>query len=371
MLLSSQDLTARQTQNLAPYAVTHTQGRANQEQEDQYRTPFQRDRDRIIHSRSFRRLHDKTQVFISGTGDHFRNRLTHTMEVAQVSRDVARTLGLNEDLAETIALAHDLGHTPFGHAGETALNEVLQEHGLSFEHNEQSKRTVETIETPYPHFSGLNLTQETIDGLIKHQSPYDNANKTFRFLPSLEAQVVNLADEIAYTAHDTDDGLRSGIITRQQLQSLEIWQEACEIACRQYSVSSANELTRDRIISKLISLIINDLYEATESTLQSKKIDSLEKVHQYDPTQGALVHLSKSMRQKLAPLRKFLYQDLYFSDPVSSSMKEGQKMIKALFNFYLANPDQLPEKYSQLPIAIKDYIAGMTDSYAIARFQEI
>ncbi len=377
MLLTNTQLAEIESQTLSPYAVTSStsQGRHHPESPDQYRTPFQRDRDRVIHSRSFRRLKEKTQVFISGSGDHYRSRLTHTMEVAQISRDVARTLGLNEDLAETIALAHDLGHTPFGHAGETALDEVLKEHGQSFEHNEQSKRVVEILETPYPNFPGLNLTQETIDGLMKHQSPYDNATKTFNFLPSLEAQVVNLADEIAYTAHDIDDGLRSSIITREQLAKLDIWQQACAEACNHYQIASPEELNRDRIISKVISILINDLYQATENSIKENNIDSLEKVHKFP---NKIVHFSQQMRQQLAPLRSFLYQDLYFSPKVAEAMKAGQQMIKDLFNHYLQKPESMPERYqtqinnenSKL-VAIKDYIAGMTDFYAKAKWQQL
>lgn len=382
MIYDSQKLSQVEQQVLASYAVKNndSQGRQHKESPDQYRLPFQVDRDRIIHSRAFRRLQDKTQVFISGSGDHFRSRLTHTMEVAQVSRDIARTLGLNEDLAETIALAHDLGHTPFGHSGETALNQMMQQFDLGFEHNQQSKRTVEILETPYPNFHGLNLTQETIDGLMKHQSPYDNVTKTFRFLPSLEAQVVNLADEIAYTAHDTDDGLRSKIITPNDLQVISLWQQAQNAATNQYG----SQAPTDRIISKLLGLLIEDVCITSNQTLASAKIKTLEDVHHH---KGKLIHFSQSIRESLIPLRQLLYQQLYFSPQVSKSMKQGQQIIKDLFKHYLANSSQVPQKYfqsatvaaTQLPlsqdqqkaIAIKDFIAGMTDTYVTKSWHQI
>jgi len=373
MILTREQLEDIEKKTLAPYATLNknSKGRPTPEDPDLYRLPFQRDRDRIIHSKAFRRLKDKTQVFISGSGDHFRNRLTHTMEVAQISRDIARTLGLNEDLAETIALAHDIGHTPFGHAGETALNEILKDFGLGFEHNEQSKRTVEILEHPYPNSPGLNLTKETIDGLIKHQSPYDNATKTFNFLPSLEAQVVNLADEIAYTSHDIDDGLRSNIITREQLEKLELWQNSSKLSCIKYKVKNAHNLSRDRIISQLIGILINDLYQFTEQSIQKNRIDSIETVHNFE---GNIVQFSKEMHKKIKPLREFLYNDLYLSEQVSYAMAKGQKMIKELFHYYLENTNKLPEHFQkEIPknpskhnklIVVKDYIAGMTDVYA-------
>ncbi len=222
MFISNSKLQKSQDSHLAPYAQknSNSQGRKYREKKDPLRLPFQRDRDRIIHAKAFRRLHGKTQVFRALHGDHFRSRLTHTLEVSQIARDIARNLQLNEDLAEAIALAHDLGHTPFGHAGEEALNEIMQKFGESFEHNRQSRRVVESIEQKYPDFPGLNLTYETLDGLIKHRTPYDKGELG---QSSLEAQIVNIADSIAYNAHDVDDGLRGNIIHINQFRKLKIW----------------------------------------------------------------------------------------------------------------------------------------------------
>jgi dGTPase len=345
--MQSLQLAQRLDSILKPYSVKHSssKGRAKAETPDQLRTPFQLDRDRVLHSKAFRRLKDKTQVFTPKTGDHFRNRLTHTLEVSQVSRSLARNLGVNEDLAEVIALAHDLGHTPFGHAGEHALHECAQKHGETFEHNAQSKRIVE---------EALNLTFETLEGLQKHQTPFDQANQKF-VSATLEAQIVNLADEIAYLNHDLDDGLRSGEINMSQIQELKIWPEQGSI-------------------SQLMKLMLQDLITQTEQNIANQNIQSLEDVY---ASQTKLVTFSSNMRKMVNELRKFLYQQFYMSDTVMEQTNEGQKIITALFEHYITNQDQLPTDYQQKitdgqkpVIVVMDYISGMTDTYATNKFQE-
>ncbi|MFH1012856.1 MAG: dNTP triphosphohydrolase, partial [Candidatus Peregrinibacteria bacterium] len=228
MIFFREQIEAREKEILAPYAAfsVDSRGREHPESEDPYRTCFQRDRDRVIHSKAFRRLRGKTQVLVAGFGDHYRSRLAHSMEVAQIARAICRSLGLNEDLAEAVSLAHDLGHAPFGHAGQDEMNAILQEYGSRFEHNEQSRRIVELLEHKSPDYPGLNLSFEVRDGLIKHRTFYDNPPVTDTLMPSLEAQVANAADEIAYLNHDIDDGLRSGVLTLEAFDGLKLWESA-------------------------------------------------------------------------------------------------------------------------------------------------
>jgi len=357
-ILNKTDLEKREEQILAPYALKSgkSKGRAHIEPTvEQSRTNFQLDRDRIIHTKAFRRLKGKTQVLSPGAaGDHFRDRLTHTLEVTQISRDLARNFNLNEDAAEAIALAHDLGHSPFGHAGETALNECLQAHGLSFEHNEQSKRVVTEIEELYPQFSGLNLSLEIIEGLEKHQTPFDQVNQEF-IGASLEAQIVNIADEIAYLNHDIDDGLRLKILKPEHLQDLEIWQEAVTLSQELYQVTDIYSPYRFRIISSLMKLMIRDLIKNTAQIIDVQKFDSIESIYQHKNEQ--LVSFSAPMRAKVNQLRKSLYQNFYLSPIIQEPAQQGQQIIKELFAYYLAKTDQTPPQ-------IRDYIAGMTDSFA-------
>ena len=357
-ILNKTDLEKREEQILAPYALKSgkSKGRAHPEPTvEQSRTNFQLDRDRIIHTKAFRRLKGKTQVLSPGAaGDHFRDRLTHTLEVTQISRDLARNFNLNEDAAEAIALAHDLGHSPFGHAGETALNECLQAHGLSFEHNEQSKRVVTEIEELYPQFPGLNLSLEIIEGLEKHQTPFDQINQEF-IGASLEAQIVNIADEIAYLNHDIDDGLRLKILKPEHLQDLEIWQEAVTLSQELYQVTDIYSPYRFRIISSLMKLMIRDLIKNTAQIIDVQKFDSIESIYQHKNEQ--LVSFSAPMRAKVNQLRKSLYQNFYLSPIIQEPAQQGQQIIKELFAYYLAKTDQTPPQ-------IRDYIAGMTDSFA-------
>ncbi len=351
---------------LAPYAVPHegTLGRIMKEPEDETRFPFQRDRDRIIHTQTFRRLKGKTQVFVAGGSDHVRTRLTHTMEVAQISRDIARTLGLNEDLAECIALAHDLGHPPFGHTGEEALNMFMTKHGAHFEHNEQSLRIVTVLEEHSSLFSGLNLNREVLEGLKKHQSPHDAPADVL--LPpgaSLEAQVVNLADEIAYTAHDCDDGLGARLFTLAEIKRIPLAREAAE----------RSKARGTSLRGSLIHLLVTDLYVTTEKSLETQTVRALPDVLQKS---RPLVHFSTVMEQKLAELRVFLWDHLYMSPPVQACNDKGSNTVTQLCAAFEKNPPPKVKELQKntkgtLAEAIKDYVAGMTDAYALRQAREL
>jgi dGTPase len=346
---------------LAPYAVPHpgTLGRAHKEPEDDTRFPFQRDRDRIIHTQAFRRLKGKTQVFVTGEGDHYRTRLTHTMEVAQISRDIARTLQLNEDLAEAIALAHDLGHPPFGHAGEEALDHWARAHGCTFEHNEQSERIVTLLEVHTSQYPGLNLNLEVLEGIRKHRTVFDQSPHTTQgeYAPSIEAQVVNLADEIAYTCHDCDDGLRACLFTEEEIGRASV------LAAR------AKEMARPRGTSlrgALIDLLVHDLYENSEVRLKEQGTPSLEDV--YNATAPILWFSSRSM-QELTDLRGFLWDRMYCHPSVTQANEEGKRIILGLCDHLLTQDTPKVEELqkrcqSSRAEAVKDYVAGMTDHYA-------
>jgi len=344
-------------------------GRPVKEPEDGTRSPFQRDRDRIVHTQAFRRLQGKTQVFVAGEGDHFRTRLTHTMEVAQIARDMARTLGLNEDLAECIALAHDLGHPPFGHRGEETLDAWMAGQGLSFEHNMQSVRVVTLLEQHSPLAQGLNLNREVIEGLQKHLEALVNSSPDRPSLPrtdasgsehlvrgSLEAQAVNAADEIAYLGHDCDDGLRAGLFSLEGASTLPL-------------VRRGNDLRRARkteLRGALIHLLVTDLYTETERRLRAANIRTLEDVYAApDP----LIAFSPAMEKELKTLRAFLWANMYDHPRVIQASKEGQEIVRHLCDRYLKNPSEkvlaLQEQTSgTLAEAVKDYVAGMTDLYA-------
>lgn len=342
---------------LAPYAVPNEGqlGRTMKEPEDATRFPFQRDRDRLIHTQAFRRLQGKTQVFVAGEeSDHVRTRLTHTMEVAQIARDMARTLSLNEDLAECIALAHDLGHPPFGHRGEETLDRWSKEHGLSFEHNDQSVRIVTTLERHSALGAGLNLNLEVLEGMKKHREAWTDA--PFPRAMTLESQIVDKADEVAYLGHDSDDGLRTGLFSREEITRTLLGREA-------------DALTRKRETSlrgALIHLLVTDLYDETRRLLSSHGIRSLADVY---ASLVPLVEFSSAMRPKVRELRQFLFARMYEHPRVVQASEEGQRVIRRLCDAFLENP---PEKVlalqrltgSTLPEAVKDYVAGMTDGFA-------
>lgn len=364
----------REAKSLASYAIKSSAsvGRKHKEVLDDERLCFQRDKDRIIHSKAFRRLDEKTQVFMAGSGDHYRTRLTHTLEVAQVARDIARRLALNEDLCEAIALAHDLGHPPFGHDGEAALNEVMKFFGMHFEHNEQSRRVVEYLERAYPKFRGINLSIEVIDGLMKHQTAFDQAGKIFERAAHLEAQVVNVADEIAYTNHDMDDGLRSGLISLKQLKKLKLWQMGEEEVKAQYGSKMPEDILISRVVSSIISMMIDDFCKQTLRNIKKFKIKTVKDVKNY---RGVIGQFSENMKVMIKELRQFLFENFYLNPKIEVSKLMGKRMIKKLFQYYYKNPSKFPQKgkmsQKKRVETIKDYIAGMTDRFLIQEYKKI
>lgn len=377
MILSREQLEEKEAANLMPYAVLskNSRGRKFIEPEDEQRLAFQKDRDRIIHSRAFRRLKDKTQVFVGHYGDHYRNRMTHSLEVAQVSRDIARTLGLNEDLAETIALAHDLGHPPFGHSGEYALDECMQEFGMHFEHNEQSKRIVEEIENIYPDHKGLNLSIEVLEGLMKHQTSWDHPKNGEGVKPSLEAQIVNLGDEIAYQNHDIDDGIRGGIFTESDLDKLALWQMSAEIVASLYGEIEDPKIRFSRIISKMVGIMIEDI--CVEATVKLKNIKTLEDVYASDEK---LISFSPELGHANKQMRDFLMTRFYYHPEVVAKMTEGQEIIKKLFHHYMEKPEDLPQivtekcrvlESKERAELLRDYLSGMTDRFALVSVKHL
>ena len=374
MPVTRADLEQRERQFLARYAQfsADTRGRAHKEPPPEFRTHFQRDRDRVIHSRSFRRLEYKTQVFLNGTGDHLRTRLTHTIEVAGISRNIARALGLNEDLTETIALAHDLGHSPFGHKGETALNKLMRGHG-GFEHNEQSLRIVDELEQKYPGFRGVNLTWEVREGLMKHAGARGVGRETFH-APSLEAQVANLADEIAYYSHDLDDGLSCGLLSEKKLRrDVKLWADADRQVRREHG-ALADECRRYFIIRCIIDQQVKDVVATTEELIRAAKIENADDVRRHS---RRLVQYSAARGKLNRELRAYLYKNLYYSPEVHLPNQRAVRMLERLFTFYLENPKQLPPAAVQrrrkdgLHRAVCDYLAGMTDRYAMAEFNRL
>ena len=363
-------LEQHEQQTLAPYAQfsASTRGREHPDKPHQWRTHYQRDRDRVIHSRAFRRLEYKTQVFLNGTGDHLRTRLTHTMEVAAISRNISRALGLNEDLAEAIALAHDLGHSPFGHKGEHALNELMADHG-GFEHNRQSLRIVEELEQKYPGFNGLNLTWETREGLIKHYTAFDHPSKREGFdakSSSLEAQVANLADEITYYSHDLDDGLDAELLSEDELKkNVRLWREA-DAGIRAEHGELADECRRYYIIRCLIDSQVHDVVETSGELISKSGVLSVDEVRLQD---NPLIQYSSERRETNLELREYLYENLYYNPKVHEPNQRGVKLLEALFVYFLKHPDAIGSQSRArieaegLHRAICDYLAGMTDRY--------
>ncbi len=373
-MLMLNKLLKREAGGLAGYAMksSDSAGRKHKETLDDERLGFQRDKDRIIHSKAFRRLDEKTQVFMAGSGDHYRTRLTHTLEVAQVARDIARRLELNEDLCEAIALAHDLGHPPFGHAGEAALNDMMKTFGLHFEHNEQSRRVVEYLERAYPKFPGINLTVEVLDGLMKHQTAFDQAGKIFECSAHLEAQVVNVADEIAYTNHDVDDGLRSGLISLKQLQKFKIWQLGEEEVREKYGQKIPEDILISRMVSAIIAMMIDDFCKQSLKNIKKFNIKTVADVKKY---RGVIGQFSDNMKIMIKELRQFLFHNFYLNPKIEAFTLKGKWMIKKLFKYYYKNPSRFPktakiEEEKRLE-AIKDYIAGMTDRFLIQEYKKI
>jgi len=365
--------------SLAPYAChsDRTRGRRHAEPPATPRSEFQRDRDRIIHSTAFRRLEYKTQVFINHEGDLFRTRLTHSLEVAQIGRTLARVLTVDEDLVETIALAHDLGHTPFGHVGQEALNDCMREHG-GFEHNLQSLRTVDHLEQKYAEFSGLNLTFEAREGILKHCSK-KNAERLgdigLRFLqggqPSLEAQLTNLADEIAYNNHDVDDGLRSGFITLEQLEEIALFRRHLDEVRARYPGLNDRRLIHETV-RRMINAQVGDLLTQTRLHLAEHKPDSADALRACPP----IAAFSAPMREDNRALKRFLHANLYRHYKVVRMMEKASRIVRELFNAFTGNPRLLPPEFQGraehgLERAVADYIAGMTDRYAITEHRRL
>lgn len=374
--------------SLAVYAASenNSRGRQHVEPVPQYRGEYQRDRDRIVHSAAFRRLEYKTQVFVNHEGDMFRTRLTHSLEVAQIARSIARVLQLNEDLAETIALAHDLGHTPFGHAGQDALNDCMRDYG-GFEHNLQSLRVVDELEERYAEFPGLNLTYEAREGILKHCSvnkARELGEVAERFLqnrqPTLEAQMVNLADEIAYNNHDVDDGLRAGLLTLEQLESVELIRVHLHEVKGRYAALTGRKLIYETI-RRMINTLIVDLVETSLARIRNANPQSIDEVRSQSQT---LIGFSTAMRERSLELKRFLRTNLYRHYRVHRMTAKADRMLKELFHAYMSDIRLLPPEHQQYAQqdeaaiggsgrarAVADYIAGMTDRFAIAEHRRI
>jgi dGTPase len=372
-----QELEQIERQILAPYAQFSgdSRGREFPESPPEWRTQYQRDRDRVIHSRAFRRLEYKTQVFLNGTGDHLRTRLTHTIEVAAISRNIASALKLNTDLAETIALAHDLGHSPFGHKGETVLARLMKGHG-GFEHNQHSLRIVEQLEQKYPNFPGLNLSWEVREGLVKHQTAYDHPERRKGFdakNSSLEAQIANLADEITYYSHDLDDGLDSELLLEKNLiQDVRVFAQAARLVKKEFG-NLPDESRRYFIIRTIIDLQIHDVVENSERLIQAAKVNSADDVRRFPK---ALIQHSSARRELNLELRDYLYKNLYYNPVVHQPNLRAVKMLKELFSYFLKHPKKIGEssrrrlKKIGLHRAVCDYLAGMTDRYVMLEYQK-
>ncbi len=376
MIFTRQQLEKLEDQALAPYGIRSmdSKGRDFPEDEPSYRTAFQRDRDRILHTTAFRRLEYKTQVFIISEGDYYRTRLTHTLEVAQIGRTIARALGANEDLVEAICLAHDLGHSPFGHSGENILNRLMKDQG-GFDHNKQSLRIVTELANRYPEFTGLNLTWETREGIVKHETEYDisdasNYNPDLR--GHLEAQIANVADELAYTAHDLDDGLRSGMITPTMLEGITLWEVVLEsVGLRNAQI---DELNRHRLIRRLIGLEISDMVNATSQRLRESGVKSVEDLQRLDYN---VASFSEDTHRRNRKLKDFLYGCLYRHHRVVRMQDKAERVISDLFLAYQREPAMLPQHIQKrldkfgTERTICDYIAGMTDRFAIQEHSKL
>jgi dGTPase len=351
-----------------------SRGRQHAEPSHAYRTEFQRDRARIIHSRAFRRLEYKTQVFLNGTGDHLRTRLTHSIEVASISRTIARALRLNEDLAEAIALAHDLGHSPFGHSGEEMLAECMRDHG-GFDHNRQSVRVVELLETPYPDFPGLNLTFEVREGLRKHERPYKFPAPVGEEYDcsSLEGQVADLADEITYYSHDLDDALDFEILTAERLEENEVWRNSYRAVLARYTDPREPELHK-LVIRDIIDREVHDLVATSAESIAKSGVQSADDVRRQT---ASLVRYSDELAEANRALRKFLYKNVYYHPRVAEVNQRACEMLRRVFEAYLADPDRLGEgamrrvEKEGLHRTVCDYIAGMTDRYVMEEYARI
>ena len=372
--------------HLKPYAIKsiNSKGRIYNEKENSIRSPYQRDRDRIIHSSSFRRLKHKTQVFVNTEGDHYRTRLTHSMEVSQISRTLARFLGLNEDLCETLSLSHDLGHTPFGHAGEEVLNQCMERHG-GFNHNIQTLRIVTLLENKYYKFFGLNLTIETLDGLIKHNGPVKNLNLyntilkknlfknkiVFHTFPSLEAQVASISDDIAYNNHDLEDGLRANLFTIEKFNSIPFVSKLINKHVNN-TKNYRREIIINQIVRELINVMVVDVINTTNRNLKKYNPQSIKDIYKQD---HLIVDFSDKIKKVDMQIKDFLRHNMYNHKKVIINTNKGKRIIKVLFNYLSKNPkkyinDELLKKELKERV-VADFIAGMTDRYAINLHKKI
>jgi dGTPase len=379
MLRRRTELEEIEARSLAPYAMLSkdSRGRRVAEPDHPMRTCFQRDRDRVIHSAAFRRLEYKTQVFVNHEGDYYRTRLTHTMEAAQITRTVARALGLNEELAEAVALAHDLGHTPFGHAGEKVLNDLMKPHG-GFDHNAQSLRTIDWIEHRYPNFRGLNLTFEVREGIIKH-SHFQDRPAAQEFDPSthpcLEAQIVDLADEIAYLGHDVDDGLKAGMLTAEELAHSQLYRDANASAS---SGATHDEVSIERYLTvrRIIDAMATDLVTNVDAEIARAHIDRVAAVRRAGK---ALAAFSPGMATQVDELKEIMRERLYRHYRVIRMTEKAARVLEQLFNAYMREPRQMPAHVLMLherdgdpmPRVVADYIAGMTDRFALDEYKKL
>jgi dGTPase len=369
---------------LAGYAVRveQSRGRRFPEPSHPYRDDFQRDRDRVVHSRAFRRLEDKTQVFTRRYSDHFRNRLTHTLEVSQIARTVAAQLGLNVDLVEALALVHDVGHPPFGHAGEKALDAAMREHGLSFDHNLHALRIVEDFELRYAAFRGLNLTFEVREGIIKHSRDYSVADhpELAEYLldqrPPLEAQLIDLTDEIAYNTADLDDGFEAHLLSLDEIRKeVEIFERNFLIVDKKYPTAS-DKLKFNEALKAMLNTLVTDLIENTRARVMHSGVQTLEDVRNFPER---LASFSSAVDEQRAQAKRFLYKCLYYSEQLKGQKEDGEKIVGDLFTHWMRHPESLPPAYAELiesetEIAARvvcDYIAGMTDNFILEQHQRL
>lgn len=378
MLRKLQDQYEHEDSDLAVYAThnLNSKGRRFPEKPHPFRTDFQRDRDRILHSRSFRRLEYKTQVFLNGKGDHLRTRLTHTIEVAAITRTIARALYLNEDLAETIALAHDLGHTPFGHAGEDAINELMLDHG-GFDHNDQALTIVDELEKKYPDYDGLNLAWEVRTGLVKHRFPERKAELDGIMLPPsphLESQVADLADDLTYYGHDVDDGLDAGLINEEMLQENKLWQSSCKKAEeRGMKLIFGNDKSRGYTVRCLIDMMVENAIMTSNANIDSAKLGS--SLDAQNLTRR-IISFDKDFTKLTLDLRTFLFANVYHHPDVATANNKAVERMRQLFLLYLKNPDLMTKTTQKrvekvgLHRATADYISGMTDRFALIEFEK-
>jgi len=377
MMITRKEIEKREYELLAPYAMKsdRTGGRVHKEEEHPYRTVYQRDKDRIIYSTAFRRLEYKTQVFVNHEGDYYRTRLTHTIEVAQIARTIARALCLNEDLVEAIALAHDLGHTPFGHAGEDTLSGLMKDHG-GFDHNTHGLRVVDILEKRYPGFPGLNLSREVRKGIIRHSTPFDEKRSGKVDIPGpplLEIQVVDAADEIAYDNHDLDDGLKSGFLMEEDLSGIQIWREAADRLKKGAGLMD-EDIRRSQMVRDLINSQVSDLVESTLDRIASAGIKSTADLEE---KAERIIDFSAEMNAKRAPFKRMLEEKLYRHFRVIRMSSKASRFLCALFQVYCDNPAQLlPQDQAKIEErgkhqVICDYIAGMTDRYALDQYKKL